>query len=118
MIILKPWETFMVISGHYGIVDGSSKIVVRSLRFVTNEATYGPFGREDGTPFCFSFQPGFSFSGFHGCSGGGYLQAIGVYISTGSDNHIEPEPDRRRTTPYHRSADKSTNYKVARIYYT
>uniref|UniRef100_A0A1D1Y636 Agglutinin n=1 Tax=Anthurium amnicola TaxID=1678845 RepID=A0A1D1Y636_9ARAE len=115
-ISLEPWEAFTVISGHYGAVDDSGKTMVRSLIFVSNRRTYGPFGQEEGTPFSFSFQPGLTFWGFHGRSCDDYLRAIGVYVATNAKQHFEPEPLRVNTSTSLYSASRGTEYRHARLY--
>ena len=82
-------------SGHYGswCLDSENfadeeeapynyTTVIRSLKFETGRATYGPFGRETGTPFNFKMSTGCA--GFHGRSSTdedyGFLEAIGVYV--------------------------------------
>uniref|UniRef100_A0A1D1YES6 Agglutinin n=1 Tax=Anthurium amnicola TaxID=1678845 RepID=A0A1D1YES6_9ARAE len=97
---LEPWESFTAISGHYGSVDDSgATVVIRSLSFTTNRATYGPFGQEEGTAFTFKFQSGVSFGGFHGRSSADYLRAIGIYVMTRARHHFKPEPGRYSSLP-------------------
>ncbi|KAJ1255497.1 hypothetical protein BS78_K202100 [Paspalum vaginatum] len=73
-ICLGPTEFIKEVSGTTGTYE--DKVVVRSLKFVTNMCTYGPFGREQcgGTSF-FSYG---TVVGFHGRSGN-YLDSIGTY---------------------------------------
>ncbi|TVU23360.1 hypothetical protein EJB05_25720, partial [Eragrostis curvula] len=73
-ICLGPSEFVKEVSGTTG--EYENKIVVRSLKFITNITTYGPFGREqnNGTPFS-SYG---TVVGFHGRSGV-YLDSIGTY---------------------------------------
>ncbi|MQL95252.1 hypothetical protein Taro_027919 [Colocasia esculenta] len=81
-IMLEPWEVLTGISGHYSPKDDSSGMtVVRSLTVSTNRpATYGPFGREEGTEFSFEIPSDVTFGGFHGRSSGGCLCALGIYV--------------------------------------
>ncbi|KAJ0965014.1 hypothetical protein J5N97_026152 [Dioscorea zingiberensis] len=88
-------EPITWVSGHYGSWCLEPDIyadeeeapynytqVIRSLKFGTDQATYGPFGYETGTPFRFKMNTGCA--GFHGHSSSnedyGYLKAIGVYV--------------------------------------
>ncbi|CAD5176229.1 unnamed protein product [Musa acuminata subsp. malaccensis] len=70
-------ETLRSIRGHYGRFDGVS--ILRSLTFVSNKRTYGPFGREEGVAFTLE-APGSRIVGFTGRSGL-YLDALGIYVA-------------------------------------
>nr|XP_010932117.1 jacalin-related lectin 3 isoform X3 [Elaeis guineensis] len=91
---LESWESLTMVKGYYGPVRRNDPSVVRSLTFGTNGATYGPFGTEEGIPFCFHIPSGVSFGGFHGCSDGRYLHAIGIYIKSTARHHLGPKPER------------------------
>ena len=56
----------------------SDIFTVRSLELITNWRSYGPYGKEEGTPFELSAFDG-KIVGFYGRSGE-YLNAIGVYV--------------------------------------
>ncbi|MQL70945.1 hypothetical protein Taro_003239 [Colocasia esculenta] len=94
-ISFDPWETLVAVSGYYGPVDETYFPAIRSLKFVTDRATYGPFGVEEGTHFSFRFDPRLTFAGFHGRSSFGYLRAIGVYARTDAKHHVEPLPSQQ-----------------------
>ncbi|URE19151.1 Jacalin [Musa troglodytarum] len=70
----EPSEYLTSIGGHYGPVEQRGAAVMRSLEFGTNRRKYGPFGWEEGTPFCFDFHSGLDFGGFHGRSTGSHLR--------------------------------------------
>ncbi|XP_075105270.1 putative disease resistance RPP13-like protein 3 isoform X2 [Nicotiana tabacum] len=73
-----PLEYLTGINGTFGY--GGSHLVIKSLCFITNAKSYGPFGSKDGgTPFSLVMKEGVAIVGFHGCSGL-YLDAIGVYL--------------------------------------
>lgn len=89
-------EPLTWVSGHYGswcidpdlfYIDeeedpGSYMKVIRSLKFGTDRAIYGPFGKEVGEPF--HYKSSTDISGFHGhCSSSEryrYLTTLGVYV--------------------------------------
>lgn len=75
-ICLQPDECFTNVAGHYGQFDRN--FVVRSLTFVSNLRTYGPFGQEDGVPFALPAAGG-KILGFHARSGR-HLDALGTYV--------------------------------------
>ncbi|XP_072964195.1 jacalin-related lectin 19-like [Typha angustifolia] len=81
-INLMPNEYFTSIEGRYGNYDGF--LVIRSLTFVSNLSTYGPYGVEGGVPFYLPAVNG-KIIGFHGRSGV-YLDAIGTYVSNRKKN--------------------------------
>uniref|UniRef100_A0ACD5TS60 Uncharacterized protein n=1 Tax=Avena sativa TaxID=4498 RepID=A0ACD5TS60_AVESA len=74
---LKPDEYLTSVEGHYGQFKG--KFVIRSLKFVSNTRTYGPYGKEDGVPFALPAAGGGKILGFHARSGV-FLDAIGTYV--------------------------------------
>jgi len=100
-------EPLTWVSGHYGTVcldpelfyvdeeecpDNFEKIIT-SLKFGTEQNTYGPFGKERGTPF--SFNSGTEITGFHGYSSNdryGYLHAIGVYARCLATGFLDDPP--------------------------
>ncbi|CAL9195121.1 unnamed protein product, partial [Musa hybrid cultivar] len=99
-ISFEPWEYLTSIGGHYGPVEQRGAVVMRSLKFGTNRTNYGPFGREEGTPFCFNFHSGLDFGGFHGRSTGSHLSALGIYVKSISlKHHFKPDPPRRLAAP-------------------
>jgi hypothetical protein len=65
------------VHGYYGQFHG--KDVIRSLNFVSNRRTYGPYGKEVGVPFALPAGPGGKIVGFHVRSGQ-FLNAIGTYV--------------------------------------
>ncbi|GAV61504.1 Jacalin domain-containing protein [Cephalotus follicularis] len=71
-----PTEHLVSISGTYGNYDG--QLVIRSLSFTTNQASYGPFGVNTGTPFSVPME-GSHIVGFYG-KAGWYLDRIGVIV--------------------------------------
>jgi hypothetical protein len=52
--------------------------MIRSLIFVSNRQTFGPYGKEEGVPFEL-IAAGGRIIGFHGRSRG-YLHALGIYV--------------------------------------
>ncbi|XP_074573439.1 agglutinin-like [Curcuma longa] len=70
-------EYLTSIRGHYGYLRDS--LVVKSLTFTSNKATYGPYGEENGSPFTLNAQGG-KIVGFFARSGQ-YLDAIGIYTT-------------------------------------
>ncbi|KAG8387546.1 hypothetical protein BUALT_Bualt02G0032400 [Buddleja alternifolia] len=79
-IVLRfPDEILTTVTGYYAVLPGSTTTpVIRSLMFMTNMGTYGPYGVEEGTPFSASIEGG-KIVGFFGKSGW-YLDAIGFYV--------------------------------------
>lgn len=75
-INLHPNEYITSVKGHYGYYNVFN--VVKSLTFVTNLQTYGPYGREEGVPFHLPAHDG-KIIGFHGKSGR-LVDAIGTYV--------------------------------------
>ncbi|GMN65084.1 hypothetical protein TIFTF001_034143 [Ficus carica] len=76
-----PGEYITNVSGYIKLGD---TIVVLSLTFKTNRATYGPFGvftPDQDVPFDFSTNSNFRIVGFRGAHGGGFLNAIGAFLS-------------------------------------
>ncbi|XP_015072188.1 agglutinin-like [Solanum pennellii] len=80
VVIKETSLEFLVgIKGRYGNYKGN--LVVKSLSFVTNAKNiYGPFGKEDGTPFSFVIKEGGAIVGLHGLADS-YLDAIGIYVN-------------------------------------
>ncbi|XLS64847.1 hypothetical protein HN51_024821 [Arachis hypogaea] len=73
-----PDEFLTSVHGYYGSLNQWGPNFVRSLSFVSNKKSYGPFGVEQGTHFSVSAS-GTKIVGFHGkCDW--YLDAIGVYM--------------------------------------
>lgn len=75
-ICLEPDEYLTSVKGHADNCQGWFR--VRSLTFLSNRRTFGPYGTEDGTPFELPSAGG-EIIGFHGRSGW-YLDAIGTYV--------------------------------------
>lgn len=73
-----PVEFLASIYGYYGRTSEWGPILIRSLTFISNRKSYGPFGVEHGTCFSFPMTNG-KIVGFHGKSGW-YLDAIGVHL--------------------------------------
>uniref|UniRef100_A0ACD5VCA0 Uncharacterized protein n=1 Tax=Avena sativa TaxID=4498 RepID=A0ACD5VCA0_AVESA len=69
-------EYFTGVQGHVGQFEGNT--VVRSLTFASNLLSFGPYGREEGTPFTLPAAGG-KIVGFHARSGI-YLDAFGTYV--------------------------------------
>ncbi|PSR96896.1 Jacalin-related lectin like, partial [Actinidia chinensis var. chinensis] len=74
-----PEEFLTSVSGHYCPVVHGGTPVIRSLTFMSNRRTFGPYGVEEGTPFSFSTD-GALIVGFKGRSGW-YLDAVGFHLS-------------------------------------
>ncbi|XP_050366078.1 jacalin-related lectin 3 [Argentina anserina] len=74
-----PEEFLTSVHGHYGKISDWGAVSVRSLTFISNKRSYGPFGMEQGTYFSLPVTPGNKIVGFHGKSGW-YLDAIGAYL--------------------------------------
>ncbi|KAK1660324.1 hypothetical protein QYE76_048483 [Lolium multiflorum] len=66
------------VKGYVGMFNGYT--CVRSLTFVSNLRSYGPFGKEEGMPFQLPAVSG-KILGFHARSGG-HLDALGTYVKT------------------------------------
>ncbi|KAK4774459.1 hypothetical protein SAY86_009394 [Trapa natans] len=81
-----PDEYLVSVSGNYCTMVKGGTPVIRSLTFKTNKKTYGPFGMELGTPFCFQLE-GHHIVGFKGRSGW-YLDAISFHISRVPSNNL------------------------------
>lgn len=75
-ICLESDEYLTGMKGHVGDYDG--RFVVKSLTFVTNQRTFGPYGDEEGAPFELPAAGG-RIVGFHGRSDS-YLNALGTYV--------------------------------------
>ncbi|CAO2149659.1 unnamed protein product [Urochloa humidicola] len=77
-IELDPAEFLVKVSGTSGPFDGIQKLIT-SLTFVTNAGrSFGPFGKQHGTPFDIPVHSQGCIVGFFVC-GGKYLDAIGIY---------------------------------------
>ncbi|KAL2892756.1 Jacalin-related lectin 3 [Bienertia sinuspersici] len=76
--IAFPNEFLTSVQGYYGPLYHGGTICVRSLTFISNEKTHGPFGVELGTFFSYP-KPGHRIVGFFGRSGW-FLDAIGAYL--------------------------------------
>uniref|UniRef100_M8BBM4 Uncharacterized protein n=1 Tax=Aegilops tauschii TaxID=37682 RepID=M8BBM4_AEGTA len=74
---LQQDEYLTSVHGHYG--QFKDFVVIRSLTFVSNLRSYGPYGKEDGVPFALHAGPGGKIIGFHARSGQ-FLDAIGTYV--------------------------------------
>ncbi|KAL3372116.1 hypothetical protein AABB24_008582, partial [Solanum stoloniferum] len=94
VIEAAPLEFLRGIKGTYGNYGG--KLVVKSLRFITNgKNIYGPFGKEaGGTPFSFVMKEGGAIVGLHGRAGS-YLDAIGIYLK----KLTSPKKDEEKLEP-------------------
>jgi len=77
-IHLGPSEHLIKVSGTVGSLFAVHNLIT-SLTFVTNAASYGPFGKPRGVPFVQPVQSNSSIVGFFGRSGA-YLDAIGFYV--------------------------------------
>ncbi|XP_072954510.1 agglutinin alpha chain-like [Typha angustifolia] len=75
-INLGPDEHLISVEGHYGKFQ--DWLLIRSLTFVSNRHTYGPYGRQEGTSFSLPADNG-QIVGFHVRSGK-YIDAIGTYV--------------------------------------
>lgn len=85
-ICLRPDEHFTGVVGHYGEFDGS--FAVRSLTFVSNVRSFGPYGQEDGVPFALPAAGG-KILGFHARSGR-RLDALGTYVKMSDQSTQTP----------------------------
>ncbi|XP_057726006.1 jacalin-related lectin 3-like [Arachis stenosperma] len=96
-----PDEFLTSVHGYYGSLNQWGPNFVRSLSFVSNKKSYGPFGVEQGTHFSVSAS-GTKIVGFHGkCDW--YLDAIGVYMKPLK----QPKPSKLLVQPQNQIA--STN---------
>lgn len=75
-VLLGSSEFLKEVHGTIGSLPAN--IVITSLTFVTNYGCYGPFGREEGTPFRATTQGNGSIVGFF-VRAGSDIEAIGVY---------------------------------------
>lgn len=90
-IHLGPSEFVTEVRGTMGPYSNPSNKCITSLRFVTNIASYGPFGKGEGTPFHIPEQSNnSSIVGFFG-RGGWYVDAIGAYINHDTENPKQKE---------------------------
>lgn len=74
-----PDEFLTSIHGYYGALYEGGPICVRSLNFVSNERTYGPFGVDQGTFFSIPIGREKIVGFFGRC--GWFLDAIGAYMT-------------------------------------
>lgn len=74
-----PAEYLVSVSGYTGLDPEFPTPVVRSLTFKTNQRTYGPYGKEEGTHFSLPIHNG-KIVGFKGRSMG-RLDAIGIRLA-------------------------------------
>ena len=72
-------ESLTEISGTTGPAYNIDNLV-KSLKFVTNKRAYGPYGRDEGTPFRVKVMNNGHVAGFFGRSGD-CLDAIGLYVN-------------------------------------
>ncbi|XBI05717.1 hypothetical protein VPH35_133847 [Triticum aestivum] len=77
-INLDPTDFVKEISGKFGPYPLSRSNVITSLKLVTHEDTYGPFGFVEGTPFCATLESGWAIVGFF-ARAERYVHKIGVY---------------------------------------
>ncbi|XP_066365102.1 disease resistance protein RGA5-like [Miscanthus floridulus] len=77
-IQLGPSEYLIKVSGTIGSFAGLHNLIT-SLTFVTNAASYGPFGEGGGDPFVVPKQSNSTIVGFFGRAGV-FLDAIGFYV--------------------------------------
>uniref|UniRef100_A0A0D9VV10 Jacalin-type lectin domain-containing protein n=1 Tax=Leersia perrieri TaxID=77586 RepID=A0A0D9VV10_9ORYZ len=84
---LGPSEHVTEVHGSVGPI-GDYAHVVTSLKLVTNLRTVGPFGHGAGTHFAVPVLVGASVVGFF-ARAGLYLEALGVYVSTHSQEETE-----------------------------
>ena len=77
-IQLGPSEYLIKVSGTIGSFSGLHNLIT-SLTFVTNAASYGPFGKGGGDPFVVPKQSNSTIVGFFGRAGV-FLDAIGFYV--------------------------------------
>lgn len=75
-ICLEPDEYLTAVKGHVG--DHQGRFCVKSLTFIGNRRTFGPYGEEQGALFELPAAGG-RIVGFHGRSGS-YLDALGTYV--------------------------------------
>lgn len=81
-----PNEFLTSIQGYYGPLYHGGAVCVRSLTFVSNEKTHGPFGVELGTFFSYPLV-GHKVVGFFGRSGW-FLDAIGAYLKPTEQRNV------------------------------
>jgi hypothetical protein len=80
-IDLGSWDSLREISGTTGPAnDEGIANMVKSLKFVTDQGTFGPYGSINGTPFRIPVVENGRIDGFFGRSGV-LLDAIGVYVN-------------------------------------
>ena len=99
-----PDEFLTSVHGHFGSLNQWGPNFVRSLSFVSNKKTYGPFGVEQGTHFSVPMS-GTKIVGFHGRCGW-YLDAIGVYVKPLK----QPKPSKTLVQPQSHIASTTENF--------
>jgi hypothetical protein len=77
-ITLDPSEYVTEVAGAVGPI-GDLPRVVTALKIIANRATYGPFGRGDGTPFSIPVLNNGSIVGVF-ARAVDYLDAVGFYV--------------------------------------
>ncbi|VFQ60057.1 unnamed protein product [Cuscuta campestris] len=86
-----PTESLTMVHGSYNVWHDNLAQNVSSITFVTNKATYGPFGlqvqpKPNSTgPLFFKFRLGSQadwINGFHGTVKNGRVASIGIYLQT------------------------------------
>lgn len=83
---LSSAEYITSVKGYIALVGTTT--VVRSLTFVSNLRTFGPYGKEEGAMFQLPAVSG-KIIGFHARSGV-LLDVLGIYVKTGSRTYIPP----------------------------
>ncbi|XP_062189008.1 horcolin-like [Phragmites australis] len=76
---LGSWDCLREISGTTGPAYYTDNML-KSLTFVTDKGTYGPYGANEGTPFRIPVQDNGRIDGFFGRAGS-LLDAIGIYVN-------------------------------------
>uniref|UniRef100_A0ACD5TSV5 Uncharacterized protein n=1 Tax=Avena sativa TaxID=4498 RepID=A0ACD5TSV5_AVESA len=79
-ICLRQDEYLTSVKGHYGFFD--KWFIIRSLTFVSNQRTFGPYGKQEGAPFKLPAAGG-KIIGFHGRCSCGLLDSLGTYVKMG-----------------------------------
>ncbi|XBJ12057.1 hypothetical protein VPH35_016653 [Triticum aestivum] len=75
---LQRDEYLTSVEGHYSHFNGN--VVIRSLKFVSNLRTHGPYGNACGVRFSLPAGAGGRIVGFHARCDDQYLHAIGTYV--------------------------------------
>uniref|UniRef100_A0A803LKG9 Jacalin-type lectin domain-containing protein n=1 Tax=Chenopodium quinoa TaxID=63459 RepID=A0A803LKG9_CHEQI len=113
-----PEEFLTSVHGYYGPLYHGGPLCVRSLTFVSNEKTHGPFGVELGTFFSCP-KVGEKIIGFYGRCGW-FLDAIGVYLKPFdkkpvpySQNYVSNRADNSGYSVIHGSLGKDYDIVLA-----